>query len=288
MTDTELLEWYKTNNSSKPANMSDKDYELNMNKALKLQKNQDLQNNLNNQQAAVSKAQAQSQQSASISNEKLMKYLGQVQLSSGVAKGQTSSDFINANNSYMNTRANINNKAATEQQNLLDSYYSLKTANEKEAHNNEINILDKYRQREIEDQQLANDKQDREWELAERERYLKENAENRQREQEEWELKMDAYRKEIANSEADRQQTAAEKDKAEKEASDNYWLNAAATRINAMMNHLADENGNLTQIDKDSILSEINEYYKGKFHAEETYEKLMDIYLNAVEYRYYG
>lgn len=288
MTDTELLEWYKTNNSSKPANMSDKDYELNMNKALKLQKNQDLQNNLNNQQAAVSKAQAQSQQSASISNEKLMKYLGQVQLSSGVAKGQTSSDFINANNSYMNTRANINNKAATEQQNLLDSYYSLKTANEKEAHNNEMNILDKYRQREIEDQQLAIDKQDREWELAERERYLKENAENRQREQEEWELKMDAYRKEIANSEADRQQSAAEKDKAEKEASDNYWLNAAATRINAMMNHLADENGNLTQIDKDSILSEINEYYKGKFHAEETYEKLMDIYLNAVEYRYYG
>ena len=55
-----------------------------------------------------------------------------------------------------------------------------------------------------------------------------------------------------------------------------------------MISHLADENNNLTQIDKDSILSEINEYYKGKFHAEETYEKLMDIYLNAVEYRYYG
>lgn len=287
MTDSEILEWYK-NGSSRPAGMSDKDYELNMNKALKLQKNQDLQNNLNNQQVAVSKAQAQSQQSASISNEKLMKYLGQVQLSSGAAKGQTSSDFINANNSYVNTRANINNKAAVEQQNLLDSYYSLKTSNEKEALNNEMSILDKYRQREIEDEQLANNRQDREWKAEDRERLLQENAEDRQRQQEEWELKMEAYRKELENSEADRNMNAAEKDKAEKDASDNYWLNAAATRINAMMSHLADENGNLTQIDKESILNEINEYYKGKFHAEETYDKLMDIYLNAVEYRYYG
>ena len=100
MNDKELLEWYK-NNSTKPTDMSQQDYEINVNKALKLKQDQALDQNLASQQAAIKQAQTNAQQSASISNEKLMKYLGQAQLSNGVAKGQTSSDFINANNSYV-------------------------------------------------------------------------------------------------------------------------------------------------------------------------------------------
>ncbi len=157
MTDEELLELY--NKKVKPEGMTDKDYELNMNKANKLQQDKILQDNLTSQQSAIEQQQKNAEQSASIANEKLLKYLGQKQISSGLASGQTSSDFINANNSYVANRANIANNTATQQAELLNTYNTNKLQNETNAYNNEISILDKYRQRDIEDKQLANAEQ---------------------------------------------------------------------------------------------------------------------------------
>lgn len=263
MKDEELLEWYKNNNGSKPVDMSEKDYELNMNKALKLQQDQVLKQNLTNQQAAVAQAQSSAQQSASISNEKLMKYLGKAQMSSGIAKGQTSSDFINANNSYIANRATIANNAATQQTNLLNSYTAEKLANDSQAYNNEISILDKYRQREIEDKELANAEDDR------------------QREIEQWQLEMDAYKQELQNIIEDREISKADKIKAEQDAEDVAWLEAANERLNKMYSQLMDEEGNLSTEAKAKMEAELATY-KDKLNSEINYERLLDLYKTLV------
>lgn len=262
MTDQELLEWYKKNNS-RPTDMSQQDYELNVNKALKLKQDQALDQNLASQQAVVKQAQTNAQQSASISNEKLMKYLGQAQLSSGVAKGQTSSDFINANNSYVQNRATIANNAAAQQNELLNEYTNNKIANETQAASNEISILDKYKQ-------LAKDEEDRT--MA---------KEDRQREIEQWNLEMEAYKQELKNLQEDREITAADKLKAEQEAEDVAWLEAANERINKMYSKLMDENGELDSEGKARIEEEIATY-KDKFKLDSNYERLLDLYKTLV------
>ena len=174
MTDEELLELY--NKGTKPEGMTDKDYELNMNKAIKLQQDKLLKDNLTNQQSAIAQKQKNAEQSASISNEKLLKYLGQKQQASGLATGQTSSDFIKANNSYVANRANIANNAMQQQTELLNNYNANIMQNNADAYNNEIAIFDKYRNREIQDKQLAQAEEDR------------------QREIEQWQLEMDSYK----------------------------------------------------------------------------------------------
>jgi hypothetical protein len=153
MTDEELLDWYK-NGATKPTDMSDKDYELTMNKALAASKNQMLDSNLAAQQGAIAKAQTNAQQSASISNDKLLKYLGQKQLASGVATGQTGSDFINANNAYTQNRSAISNEATAQQTDLLRSYAGEKLQSDSDTFNKETSILDKYRTLEREDEQI--------------------------------------------------------------------------------------------------------------------------------------
>ena len=266
MTDEELLDWYK-NGATKPEGMSDKDYELNMNNALKLQKNETLQQNLSNQQAALAKAQTNAQQSASISNEKLMKYLGQKQLASGTASGQTGSDFINANNNYLQTRATIANNAVAENNDLLDNYASNKLANETEAYNNQLSILEKYRQQDIENQQLANEEEDR------------------QMQKEQWELEMEAYRQELQNIMEDREASAQEKQEAKEESEDLEWLELASNRLSQMSLALLDEEGNLSHEAKQRILNEL-ETYKDRFNSSRYYEQLLDLYRTTVEYGY--
>ena len=186
MNDEQLLEWYKNNKNSKPTDMSDKDYELTMNKALKAQQDKFLEDNLVNQQSAINKQQMNAEQSASISNEKLLKYLGQKQQASGLAAGQTSSDFINANNSYIANRAKIANNASAQQTELLDSYNINKMQNATNAYNNELEIIDKYRNREIQDKQLAQADEDR------------------QREIEQWQLEMDSYKNDLIDKKQDK------------------------------------------------------------------------------------
>lgn len=259
MTDKELLEWYKNNSASKPADMSDKEYELNMNKAIKLQQDQHLQENLTSQQAAVAKAQSQAQQSASISNEKLLKYIDQYQKSNGVASGQKSSDFIQANNSYSQNRAAIVNNAADKQQILLDNYRTEKLANEADAYNNQMSILEKYRQQEIEDKQRL------------------EADEDRQREIEQWQLEMDAYRQQLQQTIEDRETAAADKIKAQQEADDIETTTIANERINAMYSALMDENGNLDEYDRKKIERVLNEY-KSKFNDQKYYDRLLEMY----------
>lgn len=262
MKDEELLEWYK-NNGTKPADMSQQDYELNVNKALKLKQDQALEQNLASQQAAIKQAQTNAQQSASISNEKLMKYLGQAQLSSGIAKGQTSSDFINANNSYMNSRATIANNAAKQQTELLDSYASQKLANETQSYNNEMAILDKYRQREIEDKQLANAEETHQLEI------------------EKGRVEIEAYRKEIQNTLEDRETSKEEKIKAEQQYEDTEWMELANEKINKMYAELMDNEGKLSNEDKILIERELAKY-KNKMHYDLSYEKLYDIYKTLI------
>ena len=262
MNDQELLEWYK-NNSSKPADMSQQDYELNVNKALKLKQDQALDQNLASQQAAVKQAQTNAQQSASISNEKLMKYLGQAQLSSGVAKGQTSSDFINANNSYVQNRAAIANNAAAQQNELLNEYTNNKIANEAQAASNEISILDKYKQ-------LAKDEEDRA--MA---------KEDRQREIEQWNLEMEAYKQELQNLVKDREVAAEDKLKAEQEAQDIAWMEAANEKLNKMYMELMDDEGNLSAEDKNVMEQELVKY-REKIKTDSNYERLYDLYKTLV------
>jgi hypothetical protein len=263
MNDEELLEWYKNNNANKPVDMSQQDYELNMNKALKLQQNQTLQTNLASQQQAVVKAQSQAQQSASISNEKLMKYLGQKQQASGIATGQTGSDFINANNNYVQNRAVIADNAASQQTSLINSYNNNKLANEENAHNNEINILDKYRNRAIEDEQLQVDR------------------DKRQRDIEQWNLEMEAYKQNIQNTLEDRATDKADKVKAEQDAEDIGWLEAANERINKMYSELMNDEGVLSGDAKNTIYAEI-EKYKERFNSTKNYDKLIDLYQTLV------
>lgn len=264
MTDKELLDWYKKNSTNKPEDMSSKDYELNMNKAIKLQQDQALQESFNNQQASIEKAQSQSQQSASISNEKLMKYLDQYQKSNGVATGQKSSDFIQANNNYAQNRAAIVNQAESQKQNLLENYKAEKLANEADAYNNQMSIIEKYRQQEIEDAQR------------------KEAEEDRQREIEQWKLEMEAYKQQLQQTIEDRETAAADKIKAQQEADDIANLEIANERINAMYSKLMDDNAELDVYDRQKIQKVLNEY-KEKFNDPKYFDRLMEMY-KAITY----
>lgn len=159
MTNEELLKWAKANRINKPEGMSDKDYELNMNRVNALSQQGLLDQNLQNQQTAIKSAQTTAQQSASVSQEKLLKYIGQNQMASGVAAGQRGSDYINANNAYVQNRGAIANTSAQAQSDLLNSYASQKLQNEQNEFNRQTSILDKYRELDLvnEDRQSSKD-----------------------------------------------------------------------------------------------------------------------------------
>ena len=146
MTNEELLKWAKTNRATRPEGMSDKDYELNINRANTLSQQGLLDENLQNQQTAIKSAQTTAQQSASVSQEKLLKYIGQNQMASGIAAGQRGSDYINANNAYVQNRGAIANTSAQAQSDLLNSYASQKLQNEQNEFKMQTSILDKYRE----------------------------------------------------------------------------------------------------------------------------------------------
>lgn len=268
MIDDELLEWYKNHSGAKPEDMSQKDYEINVNRALKIQNNKALKENLANQQSAINLAQSQAQQSASVSNEKLMKYLGQRNLASGLAIGQTGSDYINANNNYIQQRSKINNDALLQQQQLLESYTNTKMANEENAINKEIKILDKYRSRDIEDEQLQRER------------------ENQERSKYQWELDMEAYRQNIENNKEDRENAKQDKQKGIDTENNEYWLQAAIGRMTSMAQKLEDENGYLTDEAKSKILKEMGQY-QNKFNDTQYYEKLLDLYNTYITNDYY-
>lgn len=259
MKDEELLEWYKNNNKVKPENMTDKDYELNMNNALKVKQDQALDQTYEQSKKEIVQQQTNAQQSASISNEKLMKYLGQTQLASGTASGQKGSDFIKANNSYVANRAAITNDAAAQQADLLKSYQSEKLANETQAYNNQISILDKYRNREIEDKQLQQADEDR------------------QREIEQWELEMDAYKQQLQQVIEDRNTAKEDKLKAEQESKDIAWLEIANERVNSLYLELMNDDGTLSSQARAKIKKVVDEY-KSKFNNEDYYERLLELY----------
>lgn len=267
MNDEELLEWYKNNNANKPNDMSQKDYELNMNKALKLQTDKQLQTNLSNQQAAIAKSQQAAQQSASISNEKLMKYLGQTQIANNVASGQRGSDYINANNNYLQTRAKIANNASQQQIDLLESYNTNKLANEADAYNREISILDKYRQRDIEDEQRA--------------RSERLEDEDRQRSIQQWELEMEAYKEQLKQTIESNETSKADKIKAQEEADDIEWLQAGNTKINTMYSNLMDKDG-MIDANATQKMEEELERYRTKFHNDKYYQLLLESYQTIV------
>lgn len=159
MTNEELLKWAKTNRANKPEGMSDKDYELNMNRVNALSQQGLLDENVQNQQTAIKSAQTTAQQSASVSQEKLLKYIGQNQMASGVAAGQRGSDYINANNAYVQNRGAIANTSAQAQSDLLNSYASQKLQSEQNEFNRQTSILDKYRELDLvnEDRQSSKD-----------------------------------------------------------------------------------------------------------------------------------
>ena len=286
MKDEELLEWY-ANNNTKPADMSEKEYELNKNKAIKLKQDKALSDNYNSQVSSLQTAQRNAEQNASISNDKLMKYLGQAQLSSGVAKGQTSSDFIKANNSYMANRAQITGDYADKQAELLDSYNLNKLDNEVNSYNNEIAILDKYRQREIEDKQLAREEElfntsQKKAELEMQAAKLGIDSAKQQMdwdtEDRDWELKNRDWVTE------DRETGLKDKEQVKLDTEDEYWLNAAYDKLRGMYNSLIDNNGNIDSGDRQKLLVELNKY-KDKFNSEEYYNKLLDLY-DAIPYIY--
>ena len=252
MSDEELLSWYESNKNSKPSDMSDKDYELNMNKAMSLQKQQALQNNFNIQQSQINQQESVARQNASISNQQLMKYLEKYQLSNGVAKGQASSDYIKANNAYNTNLATIANNAQTQRVNLTNTYNSDKLTNEENTYNNQIAILDKYRQLELDEQ-------------------------DRQREEEEWQMQMDAYKTQMDYEAEDRENAKNEALKAEQAESDNYWFSAAQNKIAAIYAANLDKKGNLTSQGKQKINDALEEYRK-KFYNEETFTRLLDSY----------
>ena len=162
MTKEELLEWAKRNKTKKPDDMSEKDYELTMNQANYTEQQGLLDQNLASQKAALKQAQTTAQQAASVSLDKLMKYINQNQISSGLAAGQKGTDYINAQNAYMQNRANIAQGAAQSESELLNAYASQKLQSEQNQYNNLVSILDKYRNRGIEDEDRQSNK-DLEW-----------------------------------------------------------------------------------------------------------------------------
>ena len=163
-----FLNWYKTNygsdydgtsNIEKTENMSDKDYMLgrNMLENYRSQKSIDTQQQNANQNLIAQRDQAQ--QSASISFDKLMKYIGQQQQASGLNQGAGTSNAIAANNNYQNALGDIQQNYQNSQ-NELDNYYQGQRDNANQnAFGNETNILNQYMQQEREDAQIAKQEQ---------------------------------------------------------------------------------------------------------------------------------
>jgi hypothetical protein len=176
MTDEELLDWYGS--GAAIGEMEQKDYELNTNKALNLQKQQNLTNTLTQNQNALTKAKMSAEQGASVSNEMLLKYIQQAQLASGSTTGQGASDVIKAQNSYSKTRAQINSDFSAQQQEMLNSYAQNKNVLTGEAFANETNILDKYYGRDYQAgrDKINDDRYNTEWayQVAENERIANE------------------------------------------------------------------------------------------------------------------
>ena len=138
LTQDEMWEMYKASKAK----------ELGQSADLYNQKNQLLDTNLATQQAGMARAKTNAQQGASIANDKLNKYLGQKNLASGVATGQTGSDFIQANNAYSQNRAGINNDFSAQQRDLLQYYATGKFQNQQDQFQNETAINDKWYGRE--------------------------------------------------------------------------------------------------------------------------------------------
>lgn len=166
---TGFLDWYKTNYGSdydgqsnlvKSEAMSDKDYMLgrNMLENYRSQQSINTQQQNANQELIVQRDKAQ--QNASISLDKLMKYVGQQQQASGLNQGAGTSSAIAAGNNYQNTLGEIQENYQSSQ-NELDNYYQGQrdTAN-KDAFNTETDILNQYAQQEREDEQIAKQEQD--------------------------------------------------------------------------------------------------------------------------------
>ena len=156
--DKELLDWYKSNKYK--GNLSNKDYELNLNKGNYLYQNEILKNQKQIEEQNLQNLKNSQEQSVSISNEKLMKYLQDSQNASGIAQGQKGTDFIDANNTYLTNRAKINNDYAQNKQNLIDKYNTGIFENNTNYTNQEISILDKYRDIEKEQNQELKTEQD--------------------------------------------------------------------------------------------------------------------------------
>ena len=223
------------------------------------------------------------EQNASISNDKLMKYLGQAQLSSGVAKGQTSSDFIKANNIYMANRAQITGDYADKQAELLDSYNVNKLDNEVNSYNNEIAILDKYRQREIEDKQLAREEElfNTSQKKAELEMQAAKLGIDSAKQQMDWDVEDRDW--ELQHRDWETQDREKQKqDELDKEDED--LLERAYGEIAAMYSDLVDKEGNLTDSDRVKISNTLSNY-KSRFHSEYYYDYLMDLY-RTLQYSY--
>jgi hypothetical protein len=218
MTDDELLEWYGS--GATQGDMGQQDYELNMNKALNLQKQKSLSDTLAQNQASLATSQKNAEQGASVSNEKLMYYIGQQQLMSGVATGQGSSDVIKAQNSYAKNRAQINTDFSAQQQEMLNSYSQNQNALASEAFANETNILDKY--------------------------YAREDAEDDEAWERQW-------------AEDERNYLRAADELAKKDASDAEWGSLATENLNSMLSRYADD-GEITDEEDAEIRKSLEKY----------------------------
>lgn len=243
MTDEEKIELYKKRKSKNST--SDKEYELAKNEEFTKSQQEILEQNYINQKNELSSAQSLAEQSASISNEKLMKYLDQYQRASGLAVGQRGSAYIQASNNYANTRADIAKTYTDKQADLLNAYTSQKLTNEQNNYSKEIDILDKYRQKELEDEAL-------------------------ERERIQWKAQMDAYNQ-------DRAWEAEDRDYQKNYVEDSYWYSSATNRIDQMIAKLSDKDGNLSESSKRAILKELDSY-KDKFSDKAFTNKLLDYY----------
>ncbi len=140
--DDEIYEYYKT--GKKPTGVTDQNYELGLNNYLKTEKSNLLDSNLAQQQSSLVKQQTNAQQSASISNASLQRYLGKSSLASGAATGQVGTNFVNANNAYQQNRAAINSDFSAQNQALLQKYLDNKTQIQEDFSTKQTGILDKY------------------------------------------------------------------------------------------------------------------------------------------------
>jgi len=143
MTHEEMLEMYKTG-AARPEGMSEQDYEVGLNAYLRDEKSRLMADNLATAQSGLAKAQTSAQQGASISHDKISKYLKQSQLANGLSTGQAGTNMVNANNSYMANRASIANNFSAQNQALLQQYSTDKFSVIDDFYNRMMGINDKY------------------------------------------------------------------------------------------------------------------------------------------------